>query len=91
MPRKTSPMRSSLMPRYFFHLQDDIDVPDFEGAELLHLGEAKAYATRQIRALIGDNVRMNGCITLHHRIDVEDADHEVVATVRFQDALNIRA
>ncbi|NUT00997.1 MAG: hypothetical protein HOP96_08495 [Sphingomonas sp.] len=77
------------MPRYYFHLYNDVDVPDLEGDEHPDLESAKASAKRQARALIGDDARMNGRITLHHRIDIEDTDRKVVATVKYSDVLNI--
>lgn len=78
------------MPHYFFHLHDDANVPDEEGAELPHLDAAKDYTVRQARALIGEGARTNGKINLGHRIDIEDAEGKVVATVRFGDVLTIR-
>ena len=83
-------MRSDGMPHYFFHLYNDVDVPDFEGEHLADLEAARIYAIKQARALIGDGARKDGRIVLHHRIDIEDADHNVVTTVRFADVLNIQ-
>lgn len=83
-------MRSVGMPHYFFHLHNDVDVPDFEGEELANLDAARIYAVKQARALIGDGARRDGRIVLNHRIDIEDVDRNVVATVRFADVLNIQ-
>lgn len=83
-------MRSFGMPHYFFHLYNDVDVPDFEGEELANLDAARTYAVKQARALIGDGARRDGRIVLNHRIDIEDVERNVVATVRFADVLNIQ-
>ena len=83
-------MRSAGMPHYFFHLHNDVDVPDFEGADLADLDTAQVYAVKQARALIGDGAKKDGRIVLHHRIDIEDVDHKVIATIRFADVLSIQ-
>ena len=77
------------MPLYFFHLHNDIDVSDNEGQELPDLEAARAYATKQVRALIGESARTNGRIILNHRLDIEDQAHNIVATVRYADVLTI--
>ena len=60
------------MARFFFHLHDDLDVPDEEGAELPDLGAACAHAQRSARSLMCGTLAEDSRISLHHRIDIED-------------------
>jgi uncharacterized protein DUF6894 len=77
------------VPRFYFHLLNDIDVPDDEGRECADLAAAEDYARCQARELAGAMIKEEGRVVLHHRIDVEDAQHRTVATVWFRDALQI--
>ena len=77
------------MPRYYFHLHNDIDVPDDEGAELPDLAAAIAHAKFSAREVMGQILKDEGRITFHHSIDVEDEDHQVVARVMFSEAAKV--
>ena len=77
------------MPRYYFHLHNDVDVPDDEGTDLPDLAAARAYAVKQAQQLIGETVKDQARIVLSHRIDVEDEQHSVVATVQFRDVVKV--
>ncbi len=77
------------MPRFYFHLHDDVDVPDASGEELPGLEEAQAHAIRMSRFEESEGAMRDGRIDLSHRIDVEDANGEVLATVRFSDAVQV--
>lgn len=77
------------MPRFFFHLIDDLDVPDNEGVELADLDSAQARAVHSARSLMCETIQRDGRITLGHRIDIEDDQHRVVASVPFGDAVKI--
>lgn len=77
------------MPRYYFHVVDDFDITDDEGAELPDLPTARQRALGAARVLMCETIQEDGRITLHHRIDIEDAEHKVVGTVAFEDAIEI--
>ncbi len=77
------------MPRFHFHLYNDVDVLDEEGQELSDLDAALAWARNQARNLIGELVKETGRVTLHHRIDIANEQSEVVGTVRFGDVVKI--
>jgi hypothetical protein len=77
------------MPRYFFHLHNDMDVPDSEGTELPHLEAAISSAKSQVRQLAGDLVKEEGRLHLGHRIDIEDALHRVLDTVLIGDVVTV--
>jgi hypothetical protein len=77
------------VPRYYFHLYDDLDCPDLEGIELPDLEAAQAKALHEARSLMGVLVDSEGRIALHHRIDIEDEQGVVLATIPFSDAVAI--
>ena len=77
------------MPRYFFHVYDDIIAHDDEGAELPNLAAARLNALLGARDLISEQVR-RGYIVLSHWIDVADEQGETVLTVTFRDAIDIK-
>ena len=77
------------MPRYYFHVVDDFDITDDEGADLPDLPAARRRAIDAARVLMCETLQQNGRITLHHRIDIEDDEHKVVGTVIFEDSIEI--
>ena len=77
------------MPRYFFHVYDDIIAQDEEGLELPDLAAARLNALIGARDLITEQVR-HGYIVLSHWIDVVDEQGEKVLAVTFRDAVDIR-
>ena len=77
------------MPRYFFHLHNDLDVRDEEGRELPDLASARRWAAEQARSIAAEMLAEDGKVVLHHRIDVETGTSEVVASVYFRDVLEI--
>ena len=77
------------MPKFYFHLYNDMDVPDFEGVELADLAAARATAIEQARGMIGGMAKADGRIALSHYIDIEDQDERVLDTVIFRDIIRI--
>ena len=77
------------MPRFFFHVYDDLVATDEEGLELPGLKEALIKAERGARELAADEV-MRGTLHLDHRIEVADESGSVVATVKFQDLVRVK-
>jgi hypothetical protein len=77
------------MPRFFFHLYDDIDVLDEDGTQLPDVAAAVQCAATEARSLMCDTIKTEGPIVLDHRIEIEDEHGAVVATVPFRDALKI--
>ena len=76
------------MGRYFFHLFNDLDVPDLEGRELPDDDAARAAAIAEAREMITESVR-KGVVNLSHRIDVENRFRQPVITVRYGDAITL--
>ena len=77
------------MPRYRFHVLNDIDAPDGEGQELTSLAAAHLQAIDYARELASASVRQ-GRLDLTHRIDIEDDVGKVLSTVTFGEAVHIR-
>ncbi len=75
------------MPRYFFHVYDDVIAEDEEGSELPNLAAARLNALRGARDIIAEQVR-RGYFVLSHWIDVVNEQGERVLTVTFGDAVD---
>jgi hypothetical protein len=76
------------MPRYFFHLHNDVDAPDEEGTELRDAGAARDFAIEAARDLVCADIH-KGHLNLDHRIEVKDAEGAHVLTVTFREAFTI--
>jgi hypothetical protein len=77
------------VPRFYFHLHNDVDIPDDEGVELPDLEAARAHAVRSARVTFGEVAKDEGRVVLHHRIDIEDEQGVVLDTVHFRDAVKV--
>ena len=77
------------MARYFFHLRNDLDVPDREGQELPDLDAARAQAVVFAVDMAAASVLEHRKVNLHHRIDIEDGAGQVLHTVEFGDVVAI--
>jgi hypothetical protein len=77
------------VPWFYFHLFNDMDVPDFEGVELPDLTAARATAIEQARGMIGETAKTDARIVLSHHIDIEDQEGRVLDTVTFRDIIRI--
>jgi hypothetical protein len=80
--------RRQVVPRYFFHLFDDMTSMDEEGKELPSVHHAHAEAVSNAREMASAEV-MHGHLHLSHRIEVADADGTVVDTVWFRDVVEV--
>lgn len=76
------------MPRYFFHLHNDLETRDEEGLELPDLAAARQVAETEARAMAAQSVA-NGHLCLAHSIEVTDASGATVLVVRFGEAVEI--
>ena len=83
-------IRWLLVPRFFFHLYDDMIVADLEGAEMLDAEAACARAVASAREIACAEV-MQGRLDLNHRIEVEDETGELLATVYFRDVIQLQS
>ncbi|MCP3732708.1 hypothetical protein M9978_20015 [Sphingomonas sp. MG17] len=76
------------MGRFFFHVINDIGVPDEEGEDFDNLAAAHLRAIDYARDLASASVRQ-GRLDLQHRIEINDAEGKVLATVTFADAVDV--
>lgn len=76
------------MPRFYFHLYNDLTSMDEEGLELPNVAVAHQRAITITREMAAEAVR-NGVLVLDHRIEVADERGEIVAKVLFRDAVTI--
>lgn len=77
------------MPRFYFHLFNDLDVRDEEGLELPDKAAAIEQAVKNARVMAAESV-CEGHLVLNHRIEIMDANGSAVATVRFGDAVEVQ-
>ena len=78
------------MPRFFFHLYDDVVTKDEEGAELPDLAAARQRALENAREIACAEV-LEGHLNLKHRIEVADETGAVQLTVHFADVVKLDA
>jgi hypothetical protein len=76
------------VPRYFFHLYNDLVAKDEEGTELPDLAAAREQAAEHAREMVCASVR-EGHLNLDHRIEVTDEAGKLLLTVTFRDAFTI--
>ncbi|HEV2080228.1 MAG TPA: hypothetical protein VGR19_10100, partial [Allosphingosinicella sp.] len=79
---------TAAMPRFYFHVYDDIVALDDEGVELPDLETVRREALKGARELACENLR-NGKLNLDHRIEVVDEDQRLVLNLPFRSALEI--
>lgn len=77
------------MPRYFFNVYDDVIAADEEGKELPNEQAARLHAMIGARDIIAEQVR-RGYLVRSHWIDVVDEQGEVLLTVTFGEAVDIK-
>ena len=63
--------------------------PDDDGAELADLAAVRAYAIHNARFTLSEEIKETGRLDPAHRIEIADEHGQVLATVRFSDAVRI--
>ena len=76
------------MPRYFFHLHNDLETRDEEGLELADVTAARGVAAHEARAMAAQSVAQ-GQLHLDHSIEVTDASGATLFTLRFGEVVEI--
>lgn len=79
---------TALVPRFFFHLYDDIVVRDEEGQELPDAEAARSRALLSAREMACAEV-LKGHLGLNHRVEVEDESGALIASLLFRDVVDI--
>ncbi len=78
------------MPRFHINLFNDTDIIDEDGQDYTDLDAAEAETVRAARDIIAEHVRSGQSVDLNHRMEITDADHELLRVVRFADVVSIR-
>ena len=76
------------MPRYYFHLYNDVVVIDEEGVELPDIGTVWRRAEDIARRMICESVK-DGELKLDDRIEVADERGDVLLRMKFRDAFKL--
>ena len=76
------------MPRFYFHLYNDVECRDTEGIELPNAAVALDRAAEAARAIGAKSIR-EGHWILDHRIVVCDERGDEVGTVHFRDVVRV--
>lgn len=76
------------MPRFYFHLFDDLVSLDEEGKNLPSARAANAEGIRSARDMACAEV-MTGRLNLAHRIEIADETGTVLNTIWFRDVLKV--
>jgi len=76
------------MPRYYFHVFNDVVAIDEEGIDLPGLDAAREQAMDSARELVCESIQ-KGYLNLDHRIEVEDAQHNQVLSISYRDAFTL--
>jgi len=78
-----------MVPRFYFHLYDDLAVLDDEGTELPDLETARSHAVRCARFTFAETAKDQGRVVLHHCIDIANEEGAVLGTAQFGDAVRV--
>ena len=76
------------MPRYYFHIRNDIDADDEEGAELPDIAAAREHALEGARDLVCQSVK-HGHLNLDHYLEVASEDGTILFRLTFREAFEI--
>ena len=76
------------MPRYYFHLYNDVISMDDEGKMLPDLDAARANAIKEAREMMMETVA-EGRINFSHRVEIADHKGDIAATVLFGEAVTV--
>ena len=78
------------MPRYYFHIHNDVVIMDADGMELRHLAAAKHEAVRGARSMMAEELVAGRPIKLFHRIEIADDDGKVLAAIPFREVITVQ-
>lgn len=77
------------MPRFYFHLFNDLTSIDEEGVDLPNAAAALQKGAAIAREMAAESVR-EGHLILDHRIDVANERGDTIGTVYFRDVVEIK-
>ena len=78
------------MPRFFFHVHNGHgEIPDDTGTELADNSAASRLAIDSVRSMVSEDAR-RGLIDLKGRVDVKDDSDNLLISVDFIEAFDLR-
>ena len=83
------PAHFPLMPRYFFHIRNDVSTDDREGRELAGPEAARELALESARELVCADIK-KGWLNLDHHIIVAGEDGQTLFSLTFREAFELR-
>jgi hypothetical protein len=78
------------VPRFFFHLHNDLDTCDEEGRDLPDLAAARSAAEEDARHMAAESVR-EGRLNTSHFVEVSGDDGQSLLRVTFGEVVKIIA
>lgn len=79
------------MPRFYLHVCNGNGfTEDTEGQEFADMAAAQRAAIKGLREIMAGEMQV-GELDLGSFIEIEDANHEMVATVSFEEAVRLRS
>jgi hypothetical protein len=79
------------MPKFFFHLHNNVHVHDDVGTDLPSLDEARIKAVGAARGVMAEDIIEEGHITLSHRITIANAAGDELLELPFRACVEVRA
>lgn len=77
------------MPRFYFHVRDDLDAYDHEGREFTCFEQAVVQATHEARDLAAHDLRA-GHLNLDHGLEIATEEGDVVLTMSFREVFTLQ-
>lgn len=81
--------RLLVVPKYYFHVRNDINADDDVGVELSDEAAARAHAQEGARDLICHSIREHSRVNLDHHINVTDKTGIVLFPVTFRECFTL--
>ncbi len=78
------------MPRFYFHLYNDVEAQDEEGQQFADLDAARRYAQKLVRFEAAEAVKASSHFVQHHHIDIADEQGKILDTVRFGEVVKVQ-
>ena len=78
------------MPRFYFHVRNDVNADDEEGLELPDFAAARKFAVTSARAIASESI-LGGSLNLNHCIEIADGQGQILGKVAIRDAVTIEA
>ena len=86
--KPTAPVAFAADARFFFNLFNDVVAIDNQGVELPDFEAARKQALTGAAEIIAERITQGERVQLDHRIEVQNAEREVIWVLRFRDLVD---